>query len=188
MKTNSLFKITVILLLLTWTIQLSAHCDSMEGPVIKDAQKALDNNNVNIVLKWVPKEHEKELINSFEKTQKVRKQNAESKELADNYFFETLVRIHRAGEGVAYTGIKPVGTKIDDNILEADKVVESGKIDHLLKMLPEKKHKEVKKLFDYIVALNKYDVNDVEAGRKWVDANVHFFHFVEEQAEHKCDH
>jgi hypothetical protein len=44
----------------------------------------------------------------FTKTLAVRKQSKEAKELADMYFFETLVRIHCAGEGAPYTGLKPV--------------------------------------------------------------------------------
>src|SRR6187402_881198 len=75
-----------------------AHCDGMDGPVVKAAQKALDDGNVNLVLIWVQKNDEAEIKNAFEKALAVRKLNNEAKELADLYFFETLVRIHRAGE------------------------------------------------------------------------------------------
>ena len=38
-----------------------AHCDSYDGPVIKDATIALETNNVNLVLKWITKEQEQEI-------------------------------------------------------------------------------------------------------------------------------
>jgi hypothetical protein len=39
----------------------------------------------------------------------VRTLDLEAKALADRYFFETLVRLYRAGEGAAYKGLKPAG-------------------------------------------------------------------------------
>jgi len=80
-----------------------AHCDILAGPVVMDAKKALEKSDVTPVLKWVKKEHEGEIKVAFKKTLKVRKQSKEAKELADMYFFETLVRLHRAGEGAPYT-------------------------------------------------------------------------------------
>ena len=85
---------------------LFAHCDGMDGPVISAAKNALDTEDINLVLFWVQKKDETELKKAFQKTMAVRKLNPEAKELADMYFFETLVRIHRAGEGEPYTGIK----------------------------------------------------------------------------------
>ena len=86
-----------------------AHCDGLDGPVVKAAQRALAETNVNLVLIWVQKDEEREIKRAFEKTLAVRKLNAEAKELADLYFFETHVRLHRAGEGAPYTGLKPAG-------------------------------------------------------------------------------
>ncbi len=51
-----------------FTNTASAHCDSYDGPVIKDAEMALETNNVNLVLKWVTKEQEKEITTLFQKT------------------------------------------------------------------------------------------------------------------------
>lgn len=82
-----------------------AHCDSEDGTVIKDAKQALETGNVAIALKWVTKEAEPEIKKAFEETLSIRKINSKDREFADRYFFETLVRIHRAGEGTPYTGI-----------------------------------------------------------------------------------
>ena len=83
-----------------------AHCDTLDGPVVAAARKALDTNNINLVLPWVQKKDEADIKSHFQKTVTVRKAGKEAKELADMYFFETLVRIHRAGEGAGYTGLR----------------------------------------------------------------------------------
>jgi hypothetical protein len=84
-----------------------AHCDTLDGPVVQTARTALEKGDITPLLKWVRVEDEKEIKDAFEKTLAVRRKGAEAKELADMYFFETLVRIHRAGEGAPYTGLKP---------------------------------------------------------------------------------
>src|SRR3990170_1798362 len=87
----------VAALLLSTASPARAHCDSLDGPVVKAAQRALDTGNVNLVLIWVRKEDSEEIEKVFQKTLNLRKKGPEAKELADKYFFETLVRIHRAG-------------------------------------------------------------------------------------------
>ena len=76
-----------------------AHCDSMEDPVVKVSHKAIENGHINYVLIWVQAKDEKEIQNLFKKVLRVRKLNDEAKALADMYFFETVVRVHRMGEG-----------------------------------------------------------------------------------------
>ena len=85
------------------------HCDTRDGPVVKAAIKALETGNLNYVLIWIPKESEKELKSIFEKTLRTRKAGKEMQEVADDWFFENAIRLHRAGEGAAYTGMKPSG-------------------------------------------------------------------------------
>lgn len=99
-------------------VMLNAHCDTMNGPVVKDAQIALEKNNSAIALKWIKKEYEQEVQLLFVKTVKVRSISSEMKELADRLFFETLVRLHRAGEGMPYTGLKE--TEVEHVVQEAD--------------------------------------------------------------------
>ena len=76
-----------------------AHCDTMGGPVVADAKVALEKKDVTPALKWVNVKDEREIRELFTKTLKVRAHGSEARELADRYFFETLVRVHRAGEG-----------------------------------------------------------------------------------------
>ncbi|TAL26947.1 MAG: hypothetical protein EPN97_18445 [Alphaproteobacteria bacterium] len=87
-----------------------AHCDGLDGPVVRAATEALNTGKIEPVLIWVRKQDEAEVKEIFRKALAVRKlQNAEAASLADMYFFETIVRIHRAGEGAPYTGLKPAG-------------------------------------------------------------------------------
>jgi len=89
-------------LLLANPVSLLAHCDTMDGPVVKAAKEALNKNDVNLVLIWVKPDSEAEVKAVFEKSMAARKKGKEVKELADQYFFETVVRLHRTGEGETY--------------------------------------------------------------------------------------
>jgi len=160
--------------------QAFAHCDGMDGPVVKAAQKALETGNVNLVLIWVRKNDEGEVKNAFQKTLAVRKLSPQAKELSDMYFFETLVRVHRAAEGEPYTGLKPAGRDLGPAIPAADKALENGKVEPLLKLLTESVQTEVREKFKQAVAKKKYRPDDVEAGRAYVEAYVPLVHYVEQ--------
>ena len=173
----------VSILLFTITLflpkQVIAHCDGLDGPVVKAAQIALENGNVNPVLIWVQKKDEGEIKQAFQKTLAVRKLSPQAKELADMYFFETLVRIHRAGEGEPYTGLKPAGREVEPAIPAADKAIESGKLEPLLKILTETVQTEVREKFKAVAAKKNFKPDNVEAGREYVEVYVPFVSYVE---------
>lgn len=154
------------------------HCDTLDGPVVAEARAALESGDITAVLKWVKKNDEKEIREVFAKTLSVRKQGAEAKELADRYFFETLVRLHRAGEGAPYTGLKPASA-VDHAVAEADKALDSGSADRLLKMLSDAASDGIRKRFRHALEARKKAETSVEAGRKFVEAYVEFTHYVE---------
>ncbi len=129
-------------------------------------------------MKWVGKEHENEITEAFNRTLKVRKQGTEAKELADMYFFETLVRIHRAGEGAPYTGLKP-GEAVDPAVVLADKALESGSVDKLVDVLTNAMANGIRKRFHRAAETKKHADENVAAGREFVKAYVTFTHFVE---------
>jgi hypothetical protein len=181
--------IMAVLLMMVSTGVSLAHCDTMDGPVIKDAKLALDGNNINYVLKWIQEADEPELTEAFTLTMKVRKLGPEARTLADRYFFDTLVRIHRNGEGVGFTGIKPAGSPVDELILAADRAVEEGNLKPLAGKVPEEMRHELHLLFDRVMALKSFEVNDVRAGREYVAAYVRFFKFAEgEEHAHAAEH
>lgn len=155
-----------------------AHCDTMDGPVVMAAKAALEKADVTPVLKWVKKEHEGEIREAFRRTLAARSKGAEVKELADMYFFETLVRIHRAGEGAPYTGLQPAGT-VEAPIAAADKALESGSVDDLAKEIGEAVSGGIKKRFAKAFEAKKHAEHNVEAGREFVEAYVEFVHYVE---------
>jgi hypothetical protein len=156
-----------------------AHCDGLDGPVVKAAQKALAESNVNYALVWVWPGDEAELRRAFDRTLAVRKLNAESRSLADQFFFETLVRLHRAGEGAPYTGIKPAGRDLGPAIPAADRAIESGDVKPVVALLAAKVEHGLRSRFQAVMAKTKYDSKDTEAGRANVQAYVEFIHFVE---------
>jgi hypothetical protein len=156
-----------------------AHCDSLAGPVVVDARKALEAGEVTPVLKWVTAEDEPEIRAAFAKTLSVRGGSAEAKALADRWFFETLVRVHRAGEGAAFTGLKDADFKVAEGIELADRAVDEGSLADAEKRLLETITANLRKSFDEVKAAREHASHNVEAGRHYVHAYVEFIHFVE---------
>lgn len=155
-----------------------AHCDSLDGPVVITARAAIEKGDVTPILKWVKKEHEAEIRSLFKKTLVVRAKGEEARELADMYFLETLVRLHRAGEGEPYTGLKPAGSA-DPAVAEADKALESGSAERLVSHLTQAAAKGIRERFNKAREAQKHADHSVEAGREFVEAYVQFTHYVE---------
>ena len=178
-----LVPIFIFSLLIFSTKVTFAHCDTMDGPVIKDAKIAIERNNVNYVLKWVRPENEAEVKDVFSHMMRVRELSPEAKDLAEKYFFETLVRIHRAGEGIPFAGVKPSGTPTDERVLAADKSIEIGNLSPLKDLVPEDKLPELAERFEKVLSLKNFDADNVVTGRKYIEAYVQFFKFAEEEED-----
>lgn len=169
----------LILLAVFWATFARAHCDTMNGPVVTAARKALESGNVNLVLMWVRKDDEATIKEAFSKTLAVRKLSPDAKRLADMYFFETLVRVHRAGEGVPYTGLKDAETSVEPGIAMADHAIEAGSVNELVTHMTGNMETELRERFTRLVDLKRFKQDDVVAGRKYVEAYVSFIHYVE---------
>lgn len=154
------------------------HCDTMKGPIIPEALAALEKGDVTPVLKWVLPKDEAEIKAAFAKALVVRAKGPEAKELADQYFLETYVRVHRAGEGVAYTGIKD--EPVDPAVAMADQALVSGSADEMIKKLSAHMAKVIQGKFDKAVQAEKTKDVSVESGREYVEAYVMFMHYIEE--------
>jgi len=161
-----------------FTKNLYAHCDTLEGPVVESARKALVSGDITPLLKWVAADDEQMIRTAFQKTLEVRKLGTQARDLADMYFFETLVRIHRAGEGAPYTGLKP-GTAVDPAVALADKALESGSVDKLVNILTDATAKGIRERFQQALKVKKHADESVDAGREFVEAYVIFTHYVE---------
>ena len=157
----------------------SAHCDTMDGPVVTAAKLALKTGDVTPALKWVRKTDEPEIRVAFVRTLNVRSLSPEAREMADNYFFETLVRVHRAGEGEPYTGLKPAGTEVEPAVAAADKALKVGSADALVKQVTAEVASGIRQRFAHVQEASKDAELGVEAGRQYVAAYVEFIHYVE---------
>jgi hypothetical protein len=153
-----------------------AHCDTMAGPVIQDARKALEAHDVTPVLKWVREKDEKAVKIAFDRALAAKgKKNQES---AERKFFETLVRIHRSGEGEPFTGLKPA-SEIEPAVAEADKSLSSGSVDGLQKLVTDAVAKGLRERYERAAETARHKNESVEAGRKYVEAYVEFTHYAE---------
>jgi hypothetical protein len=163
--------------LLAWAI---GHCDTLDGPVVKLARKAVQSGNVNHVLPWVRPEDEHDIRHAFDHAMSVRKLGPYARELADTHFFETLVRMHRASEGAPYTGLKPAGTDLGPAVPAADKALEDGSVETVVKLLTDAVRAGVHRHFHAAMSRRHFAVDDVAAGREYVEAYVPYVHYVEQ--------
>ncbi len=160
------------------------HCDTMDGPVVKAAKMALRTKNINYVLIWVHEKEEAEIRSAFTKVSKVRLMGGDARDLADKYFFETVVRLHRAGEGEPYTGLKPSGTEDMALFAEIDKAIDKNSISALTARFPSDERNAIEEQFRDVIVKKKFGINDVAAGRRFVESYVTFLHFVEKIEGH----
>jgi hypothetical protein len=160
-------------------IRALAHCDGVDGPVVKAAQRALDTRNPALVLIWVQEKDELEIRNAFEQTLAVRELSPQARELADRFFFETLVRVHRAGESAPFTGLKPAGRDLGPAIPAADEAVRVGSVEPVRHLLIAAIQERLRQQFGEVMATRTFNPDDVAAGRAYVKAYVEFIHFVE---------
>ncbi|MCC7573243.1 MAG: hypothetical protein KO464_07615 [Candidatus Methanofastidiosum sp.] len=168
------------------------HCDTLDGPVVVAAKIALEKGNVKYILPWVPKESEREVIDAFQKVLAAGKNGGEAKEVADLWFFETVVRLHRAGENAPYTGLKPAGLDEGPVIPLVEEAIKNGSPSELIDFLSEAINQEITNKFDLVIKKKNYDVNDVDAGRHFVHAFLgltlyshHLYGFIKERRQHK---
>lgn len=154
------------------------HCDSLDGPVVKAGREALEKGDPAAALIWVKSEGEREVRTALDKARAVRALGPSARELADTYFLETLVRIHRAGEGEPYTGLKPAG-EIPAGIALADRAIVNGEVDTLVKQITEEVAAGIHARFAAVMSRKAHAGHTVEAGRAYVAAYVAFIHHVE---------
>lgn len=156
-----------------------AHCDGLDGPVVAAGRMALETGEAGHALVWVLPADEAEVRHAFEHALRVRELGVEAGDLADRFFFETLVRVHRHGEGEPYTGLKPAGRDLGPAIPAADRALASGSITELEALLAEVIRHGVRERFHAAENARNFAPGDVDAGRAYVAAYVPFLHYVE---------
>ena len=178
-RSSFFFLAVVTAILLFAPARASAHCDMLNGPVVTAARIALQRGDVTPALKWVKQTEEPEVRDAFRQTMAVRGASAEARDLADRYFFETLVRLHRQGEGEPYTGLKPAGA-VDPAIESADRAVETGSVNDLVTAVTDRLAAGIRERFAALQSRRKHADDSVTAGRDYVTAYVEFIHYVEQ--------
>ena len=146
------------------------HCDSMDGPVVLAAKRALEAHDPTLALPYVKAEGEPEVLAAFKRTIEAHNGDPKVNELADLYFFETVVRVHRAGEGAPYTGLKPAGLGFGPVVPVAERSIEAGSPDELIQILTDNVRHEVAQRFERVVTLKARAERSVPAARAYVEA------------------
>lgn len=165
--------------LVFFTTMASAHCDTMNGPVISAAMKALETRDSSWVLIWVKPAHERQISRLFQQTLKARARGGSIAERADKRFFEQVVRIHRTGEGMRYTGIKPAGTPVDPVIAASDAAIDNGTVEPLLSQLIAHVSEGLRTRYAHVAEARAHMRDSIAAGREYVEAYVAYTHYVE---------
>ena len=155
-----------------------AHCDTLDGPVVSDARIALDSGDVTPALKWVSASDEADVRSAFDRALAVRSLSPQAKDMADTYFFETLVRIHRAGEGAPFAGLKPAGN-VEPAVALADQALETGSVEKLSTAIQMHVAEGLQERFRRAADTKEHAADSVAAGREFVAAYVDFTHYVE---------
>jgi hypothetical protein len=146
------------------------HCDSLDGPVVTAARDALAEENVDLILPFVKKDGESEVRAAFDLAVKARLQGPEARQVADRFFFETAVRVHRAGEGAAFTGLKPAGLDVGPVIPIAEKAIARGSSVDLIDFLTTVVRNEVNMRFEAMLDARKHASGSVDDEREYVEA------------------
>ncbi len=128
---------------------------------------------------WVKAEADAELAAAFKKAQAVRGLSEQARELADESFLAAAIRLHRAGEGAPFTGVKPAGTDPGPAVRAADEAIAKGSLEPVEKLLKAGKHRAALAEKFKPLAGKPAPPKDVAEGRRWVEAYVVFVHAVE---------
>ena len=142
----------------------------MDGPVVSAARKALEARDSAIVLPYVPKEAEDEVREAFDRVVAARAQGDAVRDVVDHYFFETVVRTHRAGEGAPYTGLKPAGLDHGPVIPVAERALATGSPEDLVELLTRRVEDQVRTRFGHAMELKAQANGDLDANRAYVEA------------------
>lgn len=146
------------------------HCDSLDGPVVTAAREALARADVEVILPYVHVEGEAEVRDAFDLAVKARALGSEAREVADRWFFETVVRVHRAGEGASFTGLKPAGLDVGPVIPVAERSLETGSADDLVGLLCNSVRGQVEERHGHAMMLKEHAAESRTAARAYVEA------------------
>ena len=150
------------------------HCDSLDGPVVGAARQALEAGDVALVLPFVPERDEADVRSAFAAVMPVRSMGDQARAVADRWFFETVVRVHRVGESAPYTGLKPAGTPVSPVIPIAEEAIVTGSTEQLATYLTGVLHDELSRRLEKVGTLAGGKDRSVADARQYVEAMLGF--------------
>lgn len=169
----------VVLLMSVFPVVSFAHCDSVAGPVAKDVQKALTTGELSPVLKWIRPADEPELTAAFERARVVRKNGQESAKLADQFFLETAVRLHRASEGEPYAGLKPASAAEEPAPSLVDAALSKNALESVEETVISEIRSALQAKISQLEKMRKQTEVSPTHGRAYVRAYVELIHYIE---------
>jgi Family of unknown function (DUF6448) len=146
------------------------HCHAMDGPVVTVARRALDQGEVATVLPSVPTQAEPEVMAAFEQVLPIDQTGGSAGALADRWCFETVVRLHRAGEGAPYTGLRPAGQDEGPVIPVAERALHTGSADELVHVLTQVVADQAKTRLNRAITLQQHEHGSVAAALEYIEA------------------
>lgn len=176
--TRKLLPALAVATLVAWSSTAAAHCDTLDGPVVAAAQRALESGQIEHALIWVQKGDERAVRDAFAHARSARGTGGSAAQRAEQAFYATLVRVHRKGEGAPYTGLKPAG-QIEPPVAAADRSLATGQPAEVEKLVLEHTQAGLRERFEAVARQRNFAPTDVEAGRAYVGAYVDYVHFVE---------
>lgn len=175
---KNLFSVALLSIMMLVSVSASAHCDSYDGPVIKEALRALDTNNVELVYKWISPEQEAEIAALFDKTYSLKDGDKDVYQIVERHFLETLVRLHRETEGASYTGIKPAGS-MTPLVEMADNSLANKDVDLIVEKVTNHLAEVIRERYAKAIELSKTKDMSPQKGREYVHAYVEYTHTLE---------
>lgn len=191
MASSKNHRLAILLLLVLFVPGVSvAHCDSVAGPVAKDVQNALTSGELSPVLKWIRPADESELRAAFERALAVRKSGGEAALLADQFFLETAVRLHRASEGEPYTGLKPASAAEEPAPALVDTALSTNNLHAVQEMVISEVRSGLQAKIAQLEKARKESDASPAQGRAYVRAYVELIHYIErlEQSSDAAGH
>jgi hypothetical protein len=155
-------------------ITMPPHCDSLDGPVVTAARDAFVAGDVDLILPYVPADAEAEIREAFTRVLPLHTADGPGADVARQWFYETVVRVHRAGEHAAYTGLKPAGLDVGPVIPLAEKATETGDVEEVYRLLAADLHTELTRRLDQVIRLATGKDASLPAARAHVHAMLGF--------------
>jgi hypothetical protein len=150
------------------------HCDALDGPVVLAAMEALRRGDVFVILPFVDETGEQEVRDAFSTTMQAREGGGIATDVAERWFFETVVRLHRRAEGAPYTGLKPAGLDHGPVIPVAERAIATGSPQELIDLLVDLVADEAKRRFEYVMELRAHADDDLTHARKYTHEMLGF--------------